>query len=186
MLFDLDEDYQDEAFQDKKMRQRWNVNLLQIAKEIVTSFSPSPQQCGSHTKNSAQQKWGKTRREKTGKPVSSNVESGEKLIKEEASDACARPHSGIMLPVINKLNNDSKEDDNNSKRNKTDNKNTTCIGDGGFSMPSPDNNCEGSINYAIGGGLLIDTQLSSDAVNENSNNNDSTSGISGLRNNHKN
>jgi hypothetical protein len=29
--------------------------------------------------------------------------SGEKLIKEEAKNACARPHSGIRLSVINKV-----------------------------------------------------------------------------------
>ncbi len=39
-FFDLDEDYHDNL-QDKRIRQRWNVNLLQIAKEMVISSSPS-------------------------------------------------------------------------------------------------------------------------------------------------
>jgi hypothetical protein len=38
------------------------------------------------------------------------VGSGEKSIKEEAKDACARPHSGIRLSVINEVNKDSTED----------------------------------------------------------------------------
>ena len=37
--------------------------------------------------------------------------SSEKLIKEEAKDACTRPHSGIRLFVINEVNEDSMEED---------------------------------------------------------------------------
>jgi hypothetical protein len=41
----------------------------------------------------------------------------EKLIKEEAEDACVRPHSSIRLSAINKVDNNSTEEDNDSKRN---------------------------------------------------------------------
>ncbi len=44
------------------------------------------------TKTSAQRKWSKTKRKKTGKSVSCDVKSVEKLIEEEAEVACARPH----------------------------------------------------------------------------------------------
>ncbi len=118
-------------------------------------------------------------------PARCGVGSGEKLIGEEAKDTCARLHSGIRLPVINKVNDDSKKDDNNSKINKTSIETKIIIGGSGFSMPSPDKNCEGSIDSVKGGGVLIDTQLSSDAAVEDGKNNDSTSGISGLNNNHK-
>ncbi len=37
--------------------------------------------------------------------------SGEKLIKEDAEDACARPYSGIRLFMINEVNKDSMEKD---------------------------------------------------------------------------
>ncbi len=67
-LFDSDEDDQDEACQDERIKERWNVDLLQIAKEMDMSPyspSPSPEQCGSFTKNSAKKKQSKTRRKKT-------------------------------------------------------------------------------------------------------------------------
>jgi hypothetical protein len=51
-------------------------------------------------------------------------------------------------------------------------------------MPSPDNKCS-SIDSAIGGGLLIGSRLSSDADNEDSNDDNSTSGIGRLNNDHK-
>ncbi len=76
------------------------------------SLSPSPQQHGSRTKTSAQRKWKGKRRKRTGKTASFDVESGEKLIKEEAKDACARPHSFSRLFVINEVNKDSMEEDN--------------------------------------------------------------------------
>ncbi len=47
--------------------------------------------------------------------------SVEKLIKEEAKDVCVRPHSSIRLSAINKVDNNSTEEDNDSKRNETDN-----------------------------------------------------------------
>ncbi len=160
----MDEDDQDEACQDKRIRERWNVHLLQNAKEMDMSPyspSPSPKQCGSFTKNSAQRKQSKSRREKTGRSISCNMGSVEKLIKEEAKDACVRPHSGIRLSAINKVDNNSTEEDNDSKRNETDNETRnsnkdTSIGGSGFSMPSPNNNCS-SIDSAIGGALLIDS-----------------------------
>ncbi len=68
-LFDSDEDDQDEACRDERIQERWNVNLPQIAKEMDMSPyspSPSPKQCESFTKNSAQRKRSKaTRRKKT-------------------------------------------------------------------------------------------------------------------------
>ncbi len=42
----------------------------------------------------------------------------EKIIKEEAKDACVRPHSGIRLSAINIVDNDSTEEDNDSKEMK--------------------------------------------------------------------
>jgi hypothetical protein len=50
---------------------------------------------------------GVARREKTGKSVSCDIGNVEKLIIEEGKDACARPHSGIRLSVINEVNEDS-------------------------------------------------------------------------------
>ena len=76
--------------------------------------------------------------------------SGEKIIKEEAENACARPHSGIRLSVINKVDNDSMEGCDDNKRNKTDNETENGnkemrIGGSGFSLHSPGYNCEGGI-----------------------------------------
>ncbi len=82
---------------------------------------------------SAQRKQKGKRRKRTGKTVSFDVGSGENLIKEEAVDACARPHSGIRLFVINEANKDSieedykdegsTEEDINKKSNKSEGKN---------------------------------------------------------------
>ena len=95
--------------------------------------------------------------------------------KEEAKNACARPHSGIMLSVINEVDNNSMkgDDDNEGNGNKE-----MSIGGSGFSMPSPGCNCKG-------GTVLIDFQSSLDNVDGDGNNNDSTSGIRGLYNNSK-
>ncbi len=60
----------------------------------------------------------------TGEIVSCHVESGEKLTKEEAKDACARQHSGIRLYVINEVNKDSTEEEHNHERNQTNNETT--------------------------------------------------------------
>jgi hypothetical protein len=72
------------------------------------------------------------------------VGSGEKLIKEEAEDACARPHSGTRLFVINEVNKDSMEEDYedegstdeniNKESNKLEGKKMDCVrtGSGGF------------------------------------------------------
>jgi hypothetical protein len=46
------------------------------------------------------------------------VGSGEKIIGEEAKNACARPHSGIRLSDIDKVDNDSMEGRDNNKRTK--------------------------------------------------------------------
>jgi hypothetical protein len=130
---------------------------------------------------SAQKKWSKTRRKKTGKSVSCDVESVEKSIKEEAEVACARPHSGIRLSVINEVSKDSTDKEDDNKRNKSNNETANdnqkeSIGGSGFLLPSPDDNCKGGIDSVIGGGLLIDSQSSADAVNEDCTYN-STSGI---------
>ncbi len=115
--------------------------------------------------------------------------SVEKLIKEEAEDACARPHSGIGLSVINKVNEDSTEEEDNDERNQTNNETANnneeaCIGGGGISVSSP-HNCKGCIVSGIRGGLLIDSQSSSDAFNGEGNDNN-TSRICGLnKNNNK-
>jgi hypothetical protein len=75
------------------------------------SLSPSPQQRRSGTNTSAQRKQKGKRRKRTGKTISFDVGNGEKLIKEEAEDVCARPHSGIRLFMINEVNEDSMEED---------------------------------------------------------------------------
>ncbi len=86
------------------------------------------------------------RRKRAGKFISCTVGSGEKIIKEEAENVCARPHSGIRLSVIDKVNtevdNDSMKGDDNNKRNKTDNETASgnkemSIGGSGFSLHSP-------------------------------------------------
>ncbi len=74
-----------------------------------SSLSPSPQQCRPHTNSSAQRKWKGKRRKRTGKTISFDEGSGEKLIKEEDKEACARLHSGIRLFMINEVNEDSME-----------------------------------------------------------------------------
>jgi hypothetical protein len=114
-LFDLVYGNQENASGDERIRQRWTVKLSQHGQEMdmlpYSSPSLSPQQCGSHTKTSAQRKQKGKRRKRTGRIVSFNAGSGEKLIKEEAKDACARPHSGIRLFVINEVKEDSMEED---------------------------------------------------------------------------
>jgi hypothetical protein len=49
------------------------------------------------------------------------VGSGENLVKEKVKDTSMRPHSGIKLPVINEVVNDSMEEDNDTKRNDANN-----------------------------------------------------------------
>ncbi len=95
--------------------------------------------------------------------------------KEEAKNACARLHSGIMLSVINEFDNHSMKGDDNNEGN--GNKEMS-IGGSGFTMPSPGYNCEG-------GTVLIDFRSSLDNVDGDSNNNASKSGIRGLYNNSK-
>ena len=76
--------------------------------------------------------------------------SGEKIIKEEAKNKCARPHSGISLSIIDNVDNDSMKGDDDNERNKTDNEPANgnkdmSIGGSGFSFHSPGYNCEGGI-----------------------------------------
>ena len=106
--------------------------------------------------------------------------SGEKLIEEEAKNACARQHSGIRLSVINKVDNGGMKGDGDNKRNKTGNETANgnrevSIEGSGFSVPFPGYNCEG-------GTRLINFQSSLDNVDGDGNNNDSTSIIRGLNN----
>jgi hypothetical protein len=111
------------------------------------------------------------------------VGSGENLIKEEAKDACARPHSGIRLFVINEVNEDSMEEDyededsaeedinnesNKSKGKKLDSVRTES---GGFFESSPNNNCKGGIDSMIGGGGPINPQALCGIGNNDSNKN---------------
>ncbi len=114
-LFDLVDDVQEDACQDERIRQRWTVKLSQHGQEMdifpYSSPSPSPQQRRSRIKTSAQRKWKGERRKRTGKTISFDAGIGEKLIKEEAEDECARPHSGIRLFVINEVNKDSMDKD---------------------------------------------------------------------------
>ena len=141
----LVDDDQEDARRDERIRQRWTVELSQHGQELdmlPCSPSPSPQQRESLTKTSAQRKWKGKRRKRTGKTVSCDVGSGKKLMKEEAKDACARPHSGTRLSVINEVNKDSTEEEDNDERNQSDNetangKEEASIGGGGFSVPSP-------------------------------------------------
>jgi hypothetical protein len=150
---DLDEDDQDKARQDKMMRQRQNVDLLQHAQEmdmLPYSLSLPPTAWVSGTKSSAQRKRRKTRSKRAGTFISCAAGSGEKLIEEEAKNACARPHSGIRLSIINKVDNDSIKGVYDNGRNKTNNETANAnkemiIGGSGFSLHSPGYICKGSI-----------------------------------------
>ena len=51
------------------------------------------------------------------------MESGEKLIEEEAENASARPHSGIRLSVIDEVDKDSTEEKDEGESKKTQNGN---------------------------------------------------------------
>ncbi len=101
--------------------------LCSIKEMDILLYSPSlpPTAWVSCTKNSAQKNQRKTRRNRAGKFISCTMGSGKKLIKEEAEKACARPHSGIRLSVIDEVDaevdNDSMKEDDDNKRNKTDN-----------------------------------------------------------------
>ena len=113
------------------------------------SLSLPPAAWVSGTKCSAQRKQRKTRSKRAGTFISCAMGSGEKIIKEEAKNACAR-HSGIRLSVIDEVDNDSMEGDDDNKRNKTNNETANGnkevrIGGSGFSLHSPDYNCEGDI-----------------------------------------
>jgi hypothetical protein len=193
-LFDMDDDDHDDAHRDERIEQRWNVELLQHAKEmdmLPYSLSPSTQQPRSCAKTSAQRKQSKTRRKKkTGKSVSCDMGSDENLVEEKVEDTSTRPHSGIRLSVINEVVNDSTEEDNNIKRNYTNNETihgkeeASIAGRGLSTPPPPDNDCKGGINSVTSGSLLIDSQLSSDVIKEDGNNN-STPSIHGPTNDNK-
>jgi len=151
-LSDSDEDDQDEDRRDERIRQKWNVNPLQYAQEMdVSPYSLSLPSTAwvSGTECSAQRKRRKTRSKRAGTFISCAVRSGEKIIKEEAKNACAR-HSGIRLSVIDKNDNDSMEGRDDNGKNKSDNvtengNKEMSIGGSGFSLHSPGYNCEGGI-----------------------------------------
>ncbi len=114
------------------------------------SLSLPPTAWVSVTKSSAQRKRRKKRSKKAGAFISCAVGSGEKIIKEEAKNECARPHSGIRLSIIDEVDNDSMKGDDDNKRNKTNNEPANCdkemsIGGSGFSLHYPGYNCEGGI-----------------------------------------
>ncbi len=95
-LFDLDEDNQDEACQDKRIRQRWNVGPLQHIKEMAMFlYSPSlpPTVWVSHTKNSARGNRIKTRRKRAGKVISCTVGCGKKKSRR-------RPRTRVQGPTV--------------------------------------------------------------------------------------
>jgi len=154
LFSDLDEDDQDKAHRDERMRQRWNVEPLQHAQEMDMppySLSFPPTAWVSGTKSSAQRKQRKKRSKRVGTFISCTVGSGEKIIKEEAkNECCARPHSGIRLSIIDEVDNDSMKGDDDNERNKTDNEPANgdkemSIGGSGVSLHSPGYNCEGGI-----------------------------------------
>ncbi len=113
------------------------------------SLSLSPTAWVSGTKCSAQRKQRKTRSKRAETFISCAMGSGEKIIKEEAKNTCAR-HSGIRLSVIDEVDNDSMEGRDENERNKTDNETENgdkemSIGGSGFSLHSPGYICEGGI-----------------------------------------
>ena len=116
------------------------------------SLSLPPTAWVSSTKSSAQRKRRKKRSKSAGTFTSCAVGSGEKIIKEEAKNSCARPHSGsgVRLSVIDKVDSDNMKGDDDNERNKTDNEPANgdkkmSIGGRGFSLHSPGYNCEGGI-----------------------------------------
>ncbi len=132
-----------------------------MAKEMDVlpySLSPFCQQRRSHIKTSAQRERKGKRRKRAGNTISCIVEYGEKLIKEEAKDVCARPHSGIRLFVINEVSKDSMEKDYEDEGTKgshnAEDKNADSVrtGSSGFFVSSPDKDCKGCIDSMIGGG----------------------------------
>ncbi len=146
-----------------------------------SSPSCSLQQRGSRTKISAQRKQKGKRRKRTGKITGFDVGSGEKLIKEQAKDACARLHSGIRLFVINEVNKDSMEEDYkdegsteediNKESNKSEGKKSDCVRtwSSDFFVSSSNNDCEGGIDSMIGGGGPNNSQASCGIGNNDGN-----------------
>ncbi len=114
--------------------------LCSMHKRWICCLTPSPPKTAwvSGTESSAQRKQRKTRSKRAGTFICCAVGSGDKIFEEEAKNACARPHSGIRLSVINKVDNNSMKGDDDNQRNKTNN-------ESGFSLHSPGYNCEGGI-----------------------------------------
>jgi len=175
-FLELDDDDQEEARQDERIRRKWSLELSQHA-QVMDSSSLSPQQHGSRTKNSAQRKRSKTRWKKTGKFILCDVGSGERLIEEEAEDTCASPYRYQPTTTLDVLATTHSTNDEITNSNEE-----ASIGGSGFSVPSPDDNCEAGVDPAIGGGYLIVSRPSSDAYNKDDNDNDSTCGIRGINN----
>ncbi len=142
ILFDLDDDNQEQAHQEACTRERCNADVLQIAKEmdmLPYSLTPSPLLLGSRTKDSAQRKQRGERRTNTGRTISPSMGRGENLIKEVAKDV------GCIIINDNNIVVDSNEE--------------ACIERCGFCVPRPDNKYKGSFIAVIGGGGLINSGL---------------------------
>jgi hypothetical protein len=95
ILFDLEDNDQEQACRDACTRNRCNADVLQMAKEmdmLPYSPSPSPSLLGSCTKDSAQRKWRGGRRTNAGRTISPDMGRGENLIKEVAKRRWVHHH----------------------------------------------------------------------------------------------
>jgi hypothetical protein len=156
ILFDLDDDNQEQALWVACTRERCNADVLQMAKVmdmLPYSPSPSPSLLGSRTKDSAQRKRRGERRTNTGRTVSPDMGRGEDLIKEVAEDV------GCIIINDNNIIDDSNEE--------------AGIESSGFYVPRPDNKYKGSFIAVIrGGGLINSGSLSNIGNEDNTSNND--------------
>jgi hypothetical protein len=160
ILFDLDDDDQEQACRGACIRERCNADVLQMAKEmdmLPYSPSPSPLLLGSHTKDSAQWKCRGERRTNTRRTVSPDMGRDENLIKEVAKE--------VGCIIIN--NNDIMDDSNEEAR----------IESSGFCVPHPDNKYKGSFIAVIGGCDLINSGSLSNIGNEDNPSNDDSLGL---------
>jgi hypothetical protein len=116
---DLNEDDQDEACRDKKDETEMECPPFAACTRdgyvALLPLPPPPTAWVSGTKSSAQRKRRNKRSKRAGTFISCAVGSGEKIIKEEAKNACARPHSGIRLSVIDEVDNGSMKGDDDNK-----------------------------------------------------------------------
>ncbi len=168
ILFDLDDDDQEQTCWEACTRERCNADVLQMAKEmdmLLYSPSPSPLLLGSRTKDSAQRKQRGERRKNTGRTISPDMGRGENLIKEVAKNV------GCIIINDNNIIVDSNEE--------------ACIESSGFCVPRPDKKYKGSFIAVIGGGGLINSGLLSDIGNEDDTSNDNVLGFTTVDHNNK-